>query len=247
MSKFLLRFDDIHPEMNHRNFQRMIDLMSGYGIKGILGVIPDNRDKGLQKSKADPDFWEKIRGLQNKGFWIAQHGYQHVYDTQNGGILNLNLQSEFAGHPYAIQKEKMETGKKILEKKGLSPTLFMAPSHSFDQTTLTLVKEYGYAITDGFGLWPKIKKGLLFIPQLFASPFHLGFGVYTICLHSDVMKDKDFKRLEEHLRKNHKHYISPEELAQYTLHRKQYFLLLLDQVVGILLRYLLQIKRQVLS
>ena len=60
------------------------------------------------------------------------------------------------------------------------------------------------------------------------------------------MKDKDFTRLEEHLRKNHKHYISPEELSQYTLHRKQYFLLLLDQVVGILLRYLLQIKRQVL-
>ena len=57
MSKFLVRFDDIHPEMNHRNFQRMIDLMSGYGIKGILGVIPDNHDKGLQKSKVDPNFW----------------------------------------------------------------------------------------------------------------------------------------------------------------------------------------------
>ena len=247
MSRFLIRFDDIHPEMNHYNFQRMIDLMSGYGIKGILGVIPDNRDKGLQKSKVDPNFWEKIKRLENKGFWIAQHGYQHVYDTQNGGILNLNLQSEFAGHPYAIQKGKMGAGKKILEEKGLFPTLFMAPSHSFDQTTLTVAKELDYAITDGFGLWPRYKKGLLNIPQLFASPFHFGIGLYTICLHTDVMNDKDFARLEEHLRKNHKRYISPEQLSQYTLQRKQYFLLLLDQIVGISLRYLLQIKRQVLS
>ena len=247
MSKFLLRFDDIHPEMNHRNFQRMTDLMSGYGIKGILGVIPDNHDKGLQKSKEDPNFWKKIKVLEKKGFWIAQHGYQHVYDTKNGGILNLNPQSEFAGHPYAIQKEKMEAGKRILEKKGLFPTLFMAPSHSFDQTTLAVAKEFDYAITDGYGLWPKIKKELLFIPQLFASPFHLGFGVYTICLHTDVMKDKDFIRLEKHLRKNHKHYISPEELTQYTLKKKQYYLHFIDQIVGILLRYLLQIKRQVLS
>ena len=247
MSKFLVRFDDIHPEMNHRNFQRMIDLMSGYGIKGILGVIPDNHDKGLQKSKVDPNFWKKIKALEKKGFWIAQHGYQHVYDTQNGGILNLNPQSEFAGHPYAIQKEKMEAGKRILEKKGLFPTLFMAPSHSFDQTTLAVAKEFDYAITDGYGLWPKIKKELLFIPQLFASPFHLGFGVYTICLHTDVMKDKDFIRLEKHLRKNHKHYISPEEITQYTLRKKQYYLHFIDQIVGILLRYLLQIKRQVLS
>ena len=247
MSKFLLRFDDIHPEMNHRNFQRMIDLMSGYGIKGILGVIPDNHDKGLQKSKVDPNFWKKIKALEKKGFWIAQHGYQHVYDTQNGGILNLNPQSEFAGHPYAIQKEKMEAGKRILEKKGLFPTLFMAPSHSFDQTTLAVAKEFDYAITDGYGLWPKIKKELLFIPQLFASPFHFGFGVYTICLHTDVMKDKDFIRLEKHLIKKHIHYISPEELTQYTLQKKQYYLHFIDQIVGIFLRYLLQIKRQILS
>ena len=225
----------------------MISLLSKYSINGILGVIPDNRDNSLKKSELDDDFWKKIKKLEDVGFYIAQHGYQHIYDTQNGGILNLNSQSEFAGHPYAIQKHKMEAGKKILQKKGLSPTLFMAPSHSFDQTTLLVAKEYGYAITDGFGLWPKIEKGLLFIPQLFASPFHLGFGVYTICLHTDVMKDKDFIQLEEHLRKKHKHYISPDELTQYTLQKKQYYLLLLDQLVGILLRYLLQIKRQILS
>ena len=70
MSRFLIRFDDIHPEMNHNNFLRMIDLMSVYGIKGILGVIPDNRDKGLQKSNVDFDFWKKIKDLENNGFGL---------------------------------------------------------------------------------------------------------------------------------------------------------------------------------
>ncbi len=66
MSKFLLRFDDIHPRMNHDNFNRMINILSNYSIQGILGVIPENKDKGLYKSKADPDFWKKIKELENK-------------------------------------------------------------------------------------------------------------------------------------------------------------------------------------
>jgi predicted deacetylase len=247
MPKFLIRLDDIHPRMNHDNFDRLINLLSKYTIQGILGVIPDNQDPKLMIQNEDLNFWNQVKVLEDKGYWIAQHGYQHIYDSNDGGILNLNKQSEFAGHSHAIQKDKMEAGKKILEQKGFSPTLFMAPSHSFDQTTLNVARELNYAITDGFGLWPKIKRGLLFIPQLFASPFHLGFGLYTICLHTDVMKEKDFVRLEEHLRKNNNHYITPEELSQYTLQKKQYFLHLLDQLVGILLRYLLQIKRKFLS
>ena len=90
----------------------MIDIMTTYNLAGILGVIPDNQDLSLKKEAKDPLFWDKIKKLEASGYAIAQHGYQHLYDTQNGGILNLNSQSEFAGHPYAIQKEKMKAGKK---------------------------------------------------------------------------------------------------------------------------------------
>ncbi|MGC6501407.1 MAG: DUF2334 domain-containing protein, partial [Flavobacteriaceae bacterium] len=142
---------------------------------------------------------------------------------------------------------KMAAGKKILKQKGLSPTLFMAPSHSFDQTTLTVVKELGYAITDGFGLWPKVKKGILFVPQLFASPVHLGIGVYTICLHTDNMKDNDFERIEKHIEKNHKQYISPHQLDQYTLKKNQYLVHLLDQLMGKIIQNILRLKRKFVS
>lgn len=246
-SKFLIRLDDIHPQMNPHNFQRLIDCMTQFNLKGILGVIPDNQDIGLKTAQKDPHFWSTIKKLETAGFAIAQHGYQHVYDTQNGGILNLNPQSEFAGHPYAVQKEKMEAGKKILEEKGLTPPLFMAPSHSFDRITLTVAKELGYTITDGFGLWPKVKKGILFIPQLFASPVHLGIGVYTICLHTDSMRENDFERIEKHLKKNHKQYISPHQLPQYTLKKNQYFLHLLDYLMGKIIQNILRLKRKFVS
>ena len=167
--KFIFRLDDIHPKMNHDNFDRMINLMSKYSIKGILGVIPENKDQKLMIQNEDLNFWNQMINLESMGYWIAQHGYQHIYDSNDGGVLNLNKQSEFAGHSYDVQKIKLEEGKKILESKGLNPKVFMAPSHSFDNTTVKVIKQFGYAITDGFGLFPKKKDGVLYIPQLFAS------------------------------------------------------------------------------
>lgn len=242
--KFIIRIDDVHPEMNHNHFNRLLEILNDFSIHSILGVIPENKDSSLKKAPKEKDFWEKIIALQNQGFVIAQHGYQHLYDTSNGGILNLNQQSEFAGHSYLIQKEKIMLGKIKLEQKGLRPSLFMAPSHSFDYNTLRVVKELDYGITDGFGLWPRYKNGLLCIPQLFASPFHFGVGLYTVCLHTDSMKDSDFLSIQQYIKKNHKHFISPNQIKKYTLKKNQYLYILIDYLVGYLLKILLKIKRK---
>lgn len=242
--KFIFRLDDIHPRMNHNNFDRMINLLSKYSIKGILGVIPDNKDQKLMIQNEDLNFWNQIMNLEAMGYWIAQHGYQHVYDSNDGGILNLNNKSEFAGHSYSIQKEKIMLGKIKLEQKGLRPSLFMAPSHSFDYNTLRVVKELDYGITDGFGLWPRYKNGILCIPQLFASPFHFGVGTYTICLHTDSMKDSDFLSIQQYIKKNHKHFISPNQIKKYTLKKNEYFYIMIDYLVGYLLKIVLKIKRK---
>lgn len=242
-SYFLVRMDDIHPRMNHDNFNRMINILSNYSIQGILGVIPDNKDKCLYKSDLDSDFWKKIKALEQKGFWIAQHGYQHLYDTQEGGLLNLNQQSEFAGHPKEVQRHKMTVGKQLLEEKGLTPKLFMAPSHSFDANTLEVIKELGYGITDGYGLWPKIEKGILWIPQLFASPRHLRWGLYTICLHTDKMSEKSFGQLEKHLRRYNNSYIKPKEIEHYLLHKHQYGKRLINFILTQMVKSVLFLKR----
>ena len=241
--KFIFRLDDIHPRMNRNNFDRMINLLSKYPIQGILGVIPDNKDEKLMIQNENLNFWKQIKKLEDAGYWIAQHGYQHIYDSNDGGKLNLNNQSEFSGHSYRVQKKKMEKGKAILENKGLKPKLFMAPSHSFDNTTIKVVKKLGYAITDGFGLFPKRRDGVLFIPQLFASPKSIGFGLYSICLHTDQMKEKDFNRLESHLEAYNSKYISPYQIEAHQIKENQYLLYYFDTFLGVLLKLISKLKR----
>ena len=46
--KYLLRFDDIAPNMNWRLFYKIKELLIKYKIKPILGVIPNNKDKELK-------------------------------------------------------------------------------------------------------------------------------------------------------------------------------------------------------
>jgi len=242
-SYFLIRFDDIHPKMNKKNFERVIDLMSKYELKGILGVIPDNQDKGLDKEKIDPDFWKKIRNLEKKGFWIAQHGYQHLYDSNDGGLLNLNAQSEFSGHPFEVQLIKMKNGKKILEQKGLKPRLFMPPSHSYDIFTLEAVRSLDYGLTDGYGLWPILKDGILTIPQLFASPRHLYCGLYTICLHTDNMKEKAFIDLYNHIKNNSKNYIEPNQIESFIIQKNQYGRKVINLLLTFAIKIVLKLKR----
>ena len=245
--KFIFRLDDIHPKMNHDNFDRMINLMSKYSIKGILGVIPENKDQKLMIQNEDLNFWNQMINLESMGYWIAQHGYQHIYDSNDGGVLNLNKESEFAGHSYDVQKIKLEEGKKILESKGLNPKVFMAPSHSFDNTTVKVIKQFGYAITDGFGLFPKKKDGVLYIPQLFASPKHIGMGLYTICLHTDQMKENDFKRLESHIKKHKLNYISPNQIETYQIKENKFLWLFIDSFFGILFKCIARIKRNIIK
>ena len=41
------------------------------------------------------------------------HGYQHVFDIRAKGIISHKKHSEFAGHPYVVQSERIKKGKDI--------------------------------------------------------------------------------------------------------------------------------------
>ena len=49
------------------------------------------------KDHIDINFWNKVRGWQNKGWHIALHGYDHIYISSNSGLVPFNNKSEFAG------------------------------------------------------------------------------------------------------------------------------------------------------
>ena len=214
-AKLVFRLDDICPDMNYKNFERIRDIFIKYNIRPLIGVIPNCRDEFLKEqswghSIEDDKFWKEIKTLQDiQGWEIALHGYDHVYISDDSGMFRTNKRAEFAGMPYKVQDEKIKEGKKILESKGLIIQAFMAPSHSLDWNTVKALKNNGiYAVTDGISAFPYMKNGMLFIPQISSWPKKRIFGIDTVCFHINCWTDKMFLDLEKYLR-----YYKPEIIA----------------------------------
>ncbi|MGM9484166.1 DUF2334 domain-containing protein [Roseateles sp. NT4] len=191
MSRFVIRFDDVCPGMAWARFQPFLDFFDRHpGVKPLLGVVPDNRDAKLDVAPPRTDFWDLARQWHARGWTLAQHGTTHEYSQPGGGLLGVGTKSEFTGLPLQAQKERLARGKAILEREGVWQPCFMAPSHSFDDNTLRALRELGFeAVTDGYGMYPYDIEGITLVPQLFSTPMHLGFGVYTLCLHVNSMSD----------------------------------------------------------
>jgi predicted deacetylase len=175
-----------------------------YDIPAVLGVIPDNKDETIKiGNRAEYEYVDELRELEQAGWEIAQHGYQHLQNTDNGGILNLNQASEFAGRSYDDQKADIENGREILTDYGFNPVTFIPPWHSYDSDTLKALEESSFDIlSDGMFLYPRRVGSLLQLPQiLWSVPSRLRVldqiaSVYTICLHPQSVTEDDMEFLE---------------------------------------------------
>ena len=199
-NKYLIRLDDACPTMHHSNWDRMETLLSKYGIKPLVGIIPQNADQKQFINDEDLQFWDRVRQWQNKGWAIALHGFDHCYISENSGMNPLWKRSEFAGVPIDKQKTKILKGLDILRCQGVVPKYFFAPSHTFDENTLVALRECSEIriISDTIAVNPYKLGDFVFIPQVgghcFKSPFK---GTYTFCFHPSVMDDDDFVKLEK--------------------------------------------------
>lgn len=172
MARFILRFDDVTPDMNWENFLKVKSAAEKHSVRSILGVVPHNKDPNLsiRKNMSHSEFFSHINKYVEYGDTIAQHGTYHTYTTTTSSILGISNWSEFAGYSYEQQLEKLKIGKEILEEHGIWQPYFMAPSHSFDRNTLNALKKLGFkAITDGYGLYPYNIEGVILVPQLLGS------------------------------------------------------------------------------
>lgn len=195
MQRLLIRLDDITPDMDQEKFERLAALFEQYQIHPIIGVVPDNQDKMLRVQEPEADFWERIRALKERGWVIAQHGFQHVYVTGKSGLLGVNAFSEFAGLPYQEQYEKLRKGRELLEKKGILASMFMAPGHTFDRKTLKALRKLGFTcVTDGYCSMPYRRTGLLFLPCTISEP-RVPKHFDTLCLHPNHMTEPQFDEL----------------------------------------------------
>lgn len=213
MKKIIIRIDDVVPSMNWRNFDIVFDTINQINKKCLLGVVPDCRDQNLNIGRPRVDFYNFVRFAINSGHSVAQHGYQHLYKTANPGLLKINNRSEFAGLEFSEQYEKLKNGKDLMLSENIWQPIFMAPSHSFDQSTLRALEKLCFTtVTDGFGLYPFRCGDLTFIPQNTAKPLPIPFGIQTMCLHLNNICDVEIKSITEYIIRNQENIISIEDI-----------------------------------
>lgn len=211
--QYLVRFDDICPTMNWEIWEQVESILQQNGIKPILAVIPDNQDKKLQVDPPKADFWERVRSWQRQGWTIALHGYQHVFESSNSGLIGINSYSEFAGLSYDIQRHKVERALSIFSREGICADAWVAPAHTFDVITVQILGAFGVkVISDGFYCRPVSRMGAFWIPQQMWRFRPMPSGVWTICFHHNRFKASDVEQLKADIEKYKQAFVTVDEL-----------------------------------
>lgn len=214
-AQYLLRIDDLCPTVHAARWQSLRELLSEFGIKPILAVVPCNRDPELQVSPPDVKFWETLRDLPCGGAVIAIHGFQHLCSGRASGILPLSRSGEFAGVPYEIQHRWIREGLATLRREGLEPRLWVAPRHNFDRNTLRALREEGITyLSDGMTRRPVERGGMIWIPQQLWWPQEKRSGLWTLCVHPNTLADRSLADLRTFLRKNAGQFTSFERVVR---------------------------------
>lgn len=242
-----IRLDDITPDMDWKKFLAFKAILDGFGIKPLIGVVPDNRDENLHRAKEADDFWEYIKELQENGWCVALHGYNHIYTTKKGGLFPLNHFSEFAGVPFDRQKEMLSEASEILKKNGIQTDMFMAPAHSYDRNTLKALKELGYCkMTDGFGSCPYRWQEMTFYPISFLLSRSLKkkTGVTTMVVHTNEIDDAGMERMRRLLSEQQDNLISYSDFLAMASRKRGACGHLWEHILATVKRVLVKLKQE---
>lgn len=226
--QYLIRLDDACPTMNHEKWGRIENILDKYGVKPMVGIIPHNKDPEMQIDPEDKGFWNKVLAWEKKGWAIALHGYNHCYCSDKG-LLGLNpmwKESEFVGLSVEQQGEKIRKGMAIMQEYGIKPVYFFAPSHTFDENTLEAIREESdiRIISDTIATGPYRHKDFVFIPQFSGSCREMKMkGLFTFCLHPNIMNDEAFDNTEQFIRLHRQSFISFDEINIENLGGKSLF------------------------
>jgi len=215
--KTSIRMDDITPDMDYEKFYRVKEILDEAGIRPLIGVVPYSKDETLRLEKPHEDFDVFARNLQQNGWIIALHGYNHLYTTRDKGIFPINEFSEFAGVDYDKQEVMIRQGLSQLREWGLEPQVFMAPGHTFDKNTLKALKANGISrITDGFGLKPYIRDSITFYPISSKRSDCVSDkeGYSTYVLHTNTMSHDGIEAFKKMLNDNREKFISYDEYLE---------------------------------
>lgn len=203
MTNYIMRLDDACEKRDQKNWDRMEELLDRYGVRPLVGIIPRCEDPEMAAYDFDPHFWDTVARWVRKGWVPALHGCTHVYGTACGGLNPVHNRSEFAGEPLDIQAEKIRQGVAVFRAHGMEPSVFFAPSHTFDENTLLALKQESKIriISDTVAGSPYCRYGMTFVPQQCGRARKLPLGTVTFCYHPNIMKEQDFGQLAAFLDK----------------------------------------------
>lgn len=209
-------------------------------IKPILAVVPNNSDEYLKIMPECANFWLKVRSWQGMGWTIALHGFNHVYLTEDPGIIGINKKSEFAGLPRYLQKEKLENALKIFKDNGVCIDAWVAPGHSFDNITIELLIELGIkVISDGYYLKPVKINRAVFIPQQLWRFRSFPTGIWTVCMHINSYTKENIFQLSLDIDKYKSKIVSLDNvLSHNSICKPTYF----DKIFSFMWKKMIQIK-----
>lgn len=198
-AQYLIRFDDLCPTMNWRLWGEIESILVEQRISPLLAVVPDNRDPKLAVAPALPAFWEQVRKWQARGWTVGLHGYQHLYVTEDGGIVGIQQRGEFAGLSPGVQEEKLRKAVEIFRRERIEPKIWIAPGHSFDWHTIDALIKVGLPmISDGFALGPHTdSQGVFWIPQQLWKFRWRPFGLWTVCCHHNSWTEQDVSQFRQ--------------------------------------------------
>ena len=201
-TKYILRFDDICPTMKWSIWNQIVELLDRHEIKPIIGVIPNNHDPELMCEPENPRYWEWIRECQSKGWTIALHGFTHVYENQECGIIGVNDYSEFVGVEANEQLTRIEAGLELFRQHGIYCKTWIAPAHSFDRITLKCLKKAGISVvSDGYSHSWFRRAGLLWVPCQLYKFSDKKNGIWTVCKHPSMWNLDDLNDFIQEIEK----------------------------------------------
>ena len=243
MAYYIIRFDDINPKMNWARFNKLKSIINRHKIKSILGVIPNCKDKKISKYPEYMNYLNHLQKMKSEGDIIAQHGYTHITDSKNKGLFGNEKKSEFAGLDYQTQYKRIYNGKKILVENKLWQPIFMAPCHTFDDTTLKVLKNLDFKfITDGFARYPYELNGIKLIPQLSSMPLPTWLPLISqLCIHINNLSDKKLNYLIDFIEKNNHLFLSPLDTLEFE--RNNFVFRLEIKIIGFLIRFYRILKK----
>ncbi len=200
-ARFIIRFDDLCPTMNWVVWDQIETILARYNVSPILAVVPENRDPYLMVAEPNPNFWNRVRDWQSKGWTIGLHGWQHCYTTFDAGLIGIKAHSEFAGLPLEVQEEKIRNGLNVFEAQNVRADIWVAPGHSFDQNTLLALKKNDiHVVSDGYFLKPVNRYGMIWLPQQLWRFRNKPFGIWTVCYHHNAWGQQELAEFEKDIR-----------------------------------------------